>query len=1395
MRYFPPLFRCLRVALTGFLLWLSLPVFAAEPEETSAPHQLPGWPVILGNAVFAQAAVGDLDGDGRDEVAVGTRDGRLFLLDGDGSVLPGWPRPTANFIYWAPLILDLDRDGTPEIYASSSDGRVHGWHVNGQTLPGWPIDLGAMPVSRPLDLRLAGGGSALLCADESGRVVLFDSAGHLLPGWPVSAGLPAQGPRLDGRFLARGDVDGDGSEDILLLAGTKQESRLLAWSQTGEGISGFPVSLPGGPLGVAVDGRSPATRLACTTRNWCHLLDIRGLEVARIEAGLPGDVFTSSPGFLQAARREGPPRRMVSAATRSGTLHLLDETGRSLPGWPRHLGGFIYGLTGVEERRTILGIPACVDVDGDGAAEILVGSYDQHLYCFEQDGSLVPGWSLPLGDAICGTITLAQLDGVGPREIVVPQAGETVFAFGLGPGAAPATASARQDAVQHISGEMPWRYWLALAVMIMGASLLWWMLLPLIRSLPGSRPGTGARVLLVLLVGVLLVRGVLLVGEVRAYQKLRRELAATDGIFSAEIRRGQAELEKRTDFLAAALDSCFTGTERDPLRILYHLERLADRNGLDYRHTGLMVVGEDGRAVQTLGLARWWGRRRQLLPDRPGALRLLDELPVQTAEADIDSAGGLRLLMCHSLLADLPQRLADRTGFSVRVQLAGRSLAWVGAPRAADTHLWPWAGVMEPARELAVPGVEPAAGLLLRLAEEDFERPGVAWLDLGLLLALTLFLQWWVFQRRRSGFGPGPLVRRWPLLGVAAAVLGSWYLLTQGQFTQHPVPAAGRALEFMLALLTLFGVITALVMLMARHRGRRLSFALAGSYLVVSLLPLAVVLVMTSSILQQAQRERLHGALARLEQRADHLALAYVGMPKFQGELNRTAGEVLDQPTEAFFLDFVGANQQLFTYDLPSAYLTIDVADRRDSRRHFTGFSWRVPRTEKFFKQPPPWVGETERGLFLDRGEPIVRAQRTLRTVQSPGLDARIVAHLPFDGQTIAQVEESLRILPFLPRVWLEPAWLASAARPFPDDGVLLPFSTRLVLPARDWRTGQPRHVVFRARAYLPTGDEMTRVLLTLAALALFPLGLSAWGAYFTLRRTVRPLMRLLSGIRRVETGDLDYRLGATGQTEIAQAGRAFDRMAASLSETVRELAEKKKIEEISALKSHFISMVSHDLKTPLSSIQGAAENLLAGLAGPITERQQRYLEMVLTGSENLQRMIGDLLDLSRIESGNLQLETETLDLRREVEHVLRSLRPLLEERQLELHFAGGEDGLLVQADRTRLWQIVSNIVGNAVRHSPDRGRLTVTMARQGAIVRTTIADEGPGVPDDEQKRIFEPFYSRPAGMSGDANAGAGLGLAIVKQLVELHGGEVTLRNGPRGGASFGFTLPAGVGN
>jgi len=1365
-----------RVHLTAGIVVLGLACRVAGAPAPVGPQPVAGWPRILGNAVFGEAATGDVDQDGRDEVAVGLRDGQVFLLDGDGRVRPGWPRLAANSFYLATVMADLDRDGRPEILAASRDGCVHAWTVDGRAVAGWPVDLGAEPVSRPLVLD-ADGGPFVAVATVTGAVHLLGRDGRGQAGWPVQADQH-YAVLQDLHPLVIADLAGDPRPEIVYLSG--RGPRLFAWGLDGAPVAGFPRALDGTGVGLAIGEVDGVLRIAATTTQslWC--LDPQGEAIWRYGLAAENDLFASPPGLF--ADETGAV--LCVAATRGGTVHLLDAAGTLRPGWPVRFGGFIYGLGGGDERFGIPAVPLALDLDRDGRPELLIPSYDQHLYACALDGTPVPGWPLTLDDSIRATPRLAQLDGRGEPELVVTQAGETVFAFHL---AGAPDAAATPPPPGHLAArDWSWPSAVVLGLVILLGALLAWCVGGRRPDVASAAAGASRGLAITVGIAVIVLVAVHAIDAV-AYRRAGARLERLQPQLAQVVAAERATAVKRTERLAAALDSCLTETAVTSASLLYHLERLADRERLADDAAGLAVLDPAGRLRCAIGLSRTWPPTAATLGD-PGTsqLQLLGNLPVFLVTQPLGGPlGGHLLVHAVSLAGDLPFALARESGASVELRLAGKTLAWAGAPPPAAVGAWPWLGMPEPSREFTLPDTP----LRVRLDDETHARPWRGWLTLAGVLALPLAaVSLW--SRRAPGWTPRG--SWWHLALLGAGYLGGWLLLGGGTLLRYPVALGGHLLEIALHLVGLTGVILAIRTLMVAQEGRRFDAALLGSYLVVSLLPLGLVMTVGSALLQRAQREAALDAVARLETRASHLVLGYPGNYPFENELAVKAKDLLGRPPETGWFNFVRESQYFFTYDLPSAYMTIDVRDRAAPERTFTGFSWRAPRSEKFPAARPVWAGDRDlQGLFLDGGRPIVRAARTFRT---PQLEARITSHLPLDAPVLADLESRLRLLPLLPRIELQPAWHAGGQPVDAPVGWRLPFVSRLILPARDWRSGDARWVVFVAHAFLPAGSEAIVIVLTALALAMVPLGLSIWGAVTTWRRTVLPAGRLLDGIRRVEAGDLAVCLDDRGTSEIALASRAFDAMVASLQTTIQVEAEHRQAEQISALKSHFLSMVSHDLKTPLASIQGAAENLLAQLPGPITDRQRQYLEMILTSSGALRQMVTDILDLTRIESGNLRLEPEILEVRREVDHVLRTLAPLFEERGLRPEVAEDGGPLHVRADRTRLWQILGNVLANAVRHSPDGGRIRISLAPARTpsgdpAVQTTVADQGPGIPESERRLVFEPYYARARGGAGAP--GAGLGLAIVKQLTELQGGAVTLSAAAGGGASLSFTLPS----
>ena len=235
--------------------------------------------------------------------------------------------------------------------------------------------------------------------------------------------------------------------------------------------------------------------------------------------------------------------------------------------------------------------------------------------------------------------------------------------------------------------------------------------------------------------------------------------------------------------------------------------------------------------------------------------------------------------------------------------------------------------------------------------------------------------------------------------------------------------------------------------------------------------------------------------------------------------------------------------------------------------------------------------------------------------------------------------------------------------------------------------------------------------------------------------------------------------------------------------------ARTAELEQGDRLRSQFLSYVSHELKTPLTSIKGFLQNLLDGLTGPLNEKQQRYVSRMLENSDRLIRMIEALLDRTRIQSGRLDLVPGEIDLGLCVADAVEQLRLLAQAKQQTLEAVVPPVPLTVWADRDRLIQIVTNLVQNAVKFTPESGSITVTVRQETqTLAGVSVLDTGPGIPPEFLDQIFDPFFRAKEVLS--ETKGLGLGLSIVRTLVELHGGTIAARSEPGRGAELYFTIP-----
>jgi signal transduction histidine kinase len=253
--------------------------------------------------------------------------------------------------------------------------------------------------------------------------------------------------------------------------------------------------------------------------------------------------------------------------------------------------------------------------------------------------------------------------------------------------------------------------------------------------------------------------------------------------------------------------------------------------------------------------------------------------------------------------------------------------------------------------------------------------------------------------------------------------------------------------------------------------------------------------------------------------------------------------------------------------------------------------------------------------------------------------------------------------------------------------------------------------------------------------------------------------------------------------TEVRRTAQYLEEQSDELTRLNEELAKANR------LKRDFLANMSHELRTPLNSIIGFSDMLLTQEVGQLNGMQQDFLETVARNGRHLLQLISELLDLSKIEAGKLQLTTESLDLRDLLREAADSVRAQTEARRHTLSVETPDQPLVVRADHMRVRQVLLNLLSNAIKFTPEGGRVRVLGRAEGDGVRIEVIDTGIGIAPEDQSKLFKEFMQVDTSASRHYE-GTGLGLALCKRLVELHGGRIGCESAPGLGSTFWFTLP-----
>ncbi len=309
-------------------------------------------------------------------------------------------------------------------------------------------------------------------------------------------------------------------------------------------------------------------------------------------------------------------------------------------------------------------------------------------------------------------------------------------------------------------------------------------------------------------------------------------------------------------------------------------------------------------------------------------------------------------------------------------------------------------------------------------------------------------------------------------------------------------------------------------------------------------------------------------------------------------------------------------------------------------------------------------------------------------------------------------------------------------------------------------------------------------ILLAISALVACALLIVLFGLYLA-RSIARPVRAAATAASRFAGGDLSVRLAEDGPGEVSALAKAFNRMAGELERSRQDLqAQNAKLRESEQRKSELVSIVSHELRTPLASVLGFTSLLLSREIDQGDQR--RYLEIIDLQGRRLSALLNDFLDVENLEEGRLEMARQLIDMGAVVDEQAQLFSGQSSRHTLDVVLPAKP--LPVRGDPNRLAQVVGNLLSNAIKYSPEGGIVKVVGERDEQFVRVSVRDEGLGIPEELQKRVFGKFFRGDAGASGIP--GSGLGLTIARSVVEAHGGRMSFKSAVGKGSVFSLELP-----
>jgi signal transduction histidine kinase len=334
----------------------------------------------------------------------------------------------------------------------------------------------------------------------------------------------------------------------------------------------------------------------------------------------------------------------------------------------------------------------------------------------------------------------------------------------------------------------------------------------------------------------------------------------------------------------------------------------------------------------------------------------------------------------------------------------------------------------------------------------------------------------------------------------------------------------------------------------------------------------------------------------------------------------------------------------------------------------------------------------------------------------------------------------------------------------------------QLALELATATTGKANDLIAdNARAYASSRSLFVGVAVGAIGLALLLGFVLSWSV-------IGPIQRIDSRLAAIAAGDFSGHVDVENRDELGALAANVNQMNDELRRLYAEL------EASSQHKSDFLASMSHELRTPLNAIIGFSQVLREEMFGPVNEKQAEYLDDIVSSGNHLLTLINDVLDLSKVEAGQVELEVGPFSLREALERGVVMVRERATGDGVQVELSAGPEVDVVDGDERRIKQVIFNLLSNAVKFTPAGGAVDVSAARVNGDVRISVADTGPGIAPEDHERIFEEFQQTGTGV--EHAEGTGLGLALSKRLVELHGGRIWLESELGKGSTFVFTLP-----